>query len=45
MKELVELTTELMRFKTTADNPEEISKCANFIIKYLSGKGIIIKNT
>lgn len=43
MDEFVKLTSDLVRFRTTQDNPEEIEKCAGFIINYLRGQGMIIK--
>ena len=43
MKEIVKILSDLIKFKTTADNPKEIEKCANYIIKYLRGKGMVIK--
>src|SRR3989344_981863 len=43
MEEIIRLTKELMRFKTTQDNPEDIKKCADFMVGYLSGKNILVK--
>ena len=43
MDKLVKLTSDLMKFKTTADRPDEIRKCADFIISFLRGRGMIIK--
>jgi len=43
MEELVQLTIDLMRFRTTENNFEEISKCGKFIIDYLTHKDIVIK--
>ncbi|MAG16162.1 hypothetical protein CMO88_03810 [Candidatus Woesearchaeota archaeon] len=43
MDELIKLISDLIRFKTTADNPVEIRKCADYIIKYLEDKEMIIK--
>jgi len=43
MNEFVKLISDLMGFRTTSDNPEEIRKCADYIIKYLKGNGLVIK--
>ena len=43
MKEVVKLVTELMKFRTTSDNPAEIARCAEFIVKYLRNRGLVIK--
>ncbi len=40
MDEIVRLTKDLIRFKSTHDNPEEINRCANFIETYLEKHGI-----
>ena len=40
MDEIVRLTKDLIRFKSTYDNPEEINRCANFIEDYLKKHGI-----
>ncbi|MBI2664382.1 M20/M25/M40 family metallo-hydrolase [Candidatus Woesearchaeota archaeon] len=43
MKEIVRLTSDMIRFETTADKPEEIRKCADYIMAYLRGHGIVVK--
>ena len=43
MKQVISILKSLMRFKTTQDNPEEIKKCADYIIGYLRGNGLVIK--
>ena len=43
MKDVVNLTAALMKFRTTADNPREIARCADFIVNYLRGRGMVIK--
>ena len=43
MKEVVKTLTDLMKFRTTADNPAEILKCAEYIIKFLKGNGMVIR--
>lgn len=40
MDEIISLTKDLIRFKSTHDNPEEINRCANFIEGYLKKNGI-----
>ncbi len=42
MDEAVKLTSELVRFRTTEDNPAEIRKCADFIVKRLKRRGIFV---
>ncbi len=42
MDEAVQLLSELVRFRTTEDNPAEIRKCADFIVKYLKRRGIVV---
>lgn len=42
MEALVKLASELIRFKTTSDNLKEIRRCADFIVKYLKQKGIVV---
>jgi len=42
-KEIIELTKELIKFKTTKENPTEIKKCMSFIKKYFSKCDVIIK--
>ncbi len=41
--ELAVLLDELVRFKTTCDNPKEIDACASFISDFLRGSGIFVK--
>jgi len=41
--EIVGLTKQLIRFKTTSDNYLELKKCIRFIEKYFSGCNVIIK--
>ena len=43
MKPAVSILKDLMRFKTTQDNPEEIKKCADYIINHLRGNGLVIR--
>jgi len=43
LNELVKLISDLVGFRTTSDNPEEVKKCADYILSYLRGRGIIIK--
>ncbi len=40
MEEIIRLTEDLIRFKTTHDNPDEIHRCADFIETYLENHGI-----
>ncbi len=40
MEEIVQLTKDLIRFKTTRDQPAEINRCADFIAAYLENCGI-----
>ena len=40
MREIVELTKELIKFKTTHDRPEEIQKSAAFVREYLNSAGL-----
>ena len=40
MREIIELTKELIRFKTVHDDSGEILRCADFIEDYLRGAGI-----
>lgn len=40
MEELIELTKDLIRFRTMHSNPDEIGRCADFIEDYLEGHGI-----
>jgi succinyl-diaminopimelate desuccinylase len=35
IREILDLTKDLMRFKTTRDNPQEINRCADYIEGYL----------
>jgi len=35
MKQLTKLTTDLIKFKTTKDNPKELQKCVNYVEKQL----------
>lgn len=39
-KELVALTEELLRFRSTADQPDALNACADFIGDYFSGTGL-----
>ena len=41
MREIVELTKTLIRFKTKASEPGEIHRCAEFIEAYLTGCGAV----
>ncbi len=41
--ELIKLTKDLVSFKTTSDNPEEIKNCINYIKNYFGGSELIIK--
>ena len=43
MEEVVKVITKLMKFRTTADNPGEIAGCADFILKYLRNRGMVIR--
>ena len=40
MEEIVQLTKDLIRYKTTHDNPAEINRCADFIETYLKNHRI-----
>ena len=40
MEEIVQLTKNLIRYKTTHDHPEEINRCADFIESYLKSHGV-----
>jgi len=40
MEEIIRLTGDLIRFKTTHANPDEIHRCADFIQTYLGDNGI-----
>ena len=40
MEELIRLTSDLIRFKTTHNHPEEIQRCTEFIQTYLDDHGI-----
>ena len=40
MEEIIRLTSDLIRFKTTHSHPEEIHRCIDFIQTYLEGHGI-----
>lgn len=40
MSEIITLLKELIQFKTTASNPEEINRCTLFIEKYLMDMGV-----
>lgn len=42
MEEIVKLVSELVRFRTVSDNAGEIRKCAEFIVKYLKQKGVVV---
>lgn len=42
MDEAVRLLSELVRFRTTADSPGEIRKCADFIVKNLKRRGVVV---
>ena len=42
-KELVELTSNLIKFQSTKDNYAQIKDCLNYIKKYFSGTRVIIK--
>jgi succinyl-diaminopimelate desuccinylase len=39
MKDLLELTKELMRFKSMHSRPDEIKKCVDFIERFLKDAG------
>ncbi len=43
MDEIVKLASELMRFRTTSDNPAGIRECADFIARCLRQNGVIVK--
>ncbi len=43
MKEIVELTKDLIRFKTVSANPDAIGQCADFIETYLKRNGIVFE--
>ena len=40
VKDIVKLLSELIKFKTTADNKEELEKCAKFIKNYAENLGL-----
>jgi succinyl-diaminopimelate desuccinylase len=42
MDDITALTSQLMRFRTTADNPDELKRCADFIQKYLESAGVMV---
>jgi len=42
-KELIELTQDLIKFKTTKDHPEEIKECMKYIKDYFKNDDLIIK--
>ncbi len=42
MEGLVKLISELVRFRTTSDNPSEIRKCSDFIARHLKRRGISV---
>ena len=42
-KEVVSLTDQLIRFKTTSDNYLELKRCMRFIEKYFSGCDVVIR--
>jgi len=42
-EELINLTKDLIRFKSTKDNPEEIQACLNYIKDYFKYSDVIIK--
>lgn len=42
-KELIKLTKDLIKFKTTSDKPEEVKKCMKYIKDYLKDSDVIIK--
>ncbi len=43
MQEIIELTKELIRFKTMHKNPEEIVRCAGFIENYFKDHNIVCR--
>ena len=43
MEEIIRLTAELIRFKTTHANPDEIHRCADFIQAYLDKHDIVYR--
>ncbi|MBD3314256.1 MAG: M20/M25/M40 family metallo-hydrolase [Chitinivibrionales bacterium] len=43
MKELIDLTSDLIRFRSTADRPDEIRRCIDFIAAYLDKHDIGFK--
>lgn len=43
MREIVELTRDLIRFKTVSANPDAIGQCADFIEAYLNRNGIVFE--
>ncbi len=44
INQIVSLTNQLIRFKTTSDNYNELKKCINFIEKYFSDCDVVIKS-
>jgi succinyl-diaminopimelate desuccinylase len=42
-KEVMELTKQLITFKSTKENPAELEKCLNFCVNYLKKYGIVKK--
>lgn len=42
MDDIINLTCDLMRFRTTSDNPQQIKECADFIQEHIKHKSIIV---
>ena len=42
-QELIKITEDLIRFKTTKDKPEELKKCINYVKDFFSDCDVIIK--
>ncbi len=43
MKEIINITKELIRFKSTYENPDQIQKCADHIENYLNAHEIVFR--
>lgn len=41
--ELLSLTESLMRFRTTADRPDALGACAEFVARYFDGTGLVVE--
>jgi succinyl-diaminopimelate desuccinylase len=42
-KEVSVILQKLMKFETTSNNSSELTKCANFIMKFFSGKNFVVR--